>query len=274
MIGGSNRGGRRIRRKTLNHSAPDGADQPTHARSQPGEGDQTSILDHDDNAAGYPGALQSAPGPAIMIDPALQPGETSAGPEPYLEMGTRESSAGVGNIAFNDLQNPSDALGILAQVASNGQNSRGPDFFAEQQHELDYLLVKQGKLALAKIAQLVQRYKQNYHPYFPLVPAHTLDVANLVSTAREERHLLTAILVISSRDLADEPSTFLVCSEHMRTLVSALAAGGSGNVEAVEALLLLAEWTPYTSRSDAGYVGRGEEDREAWMHVGTALRVG
>jgi hypothetical protein len=26
-----------------------------------------------------------------------------------------------------------------------------------------------------------------------------------------------------------------------------------------QALLLLAEWTPYTSRSDAGNVGRGEE---------------
>lgn len=42
----------------------------------------------------------------------------------------------------------------------------------------------------------------------------------------------------------------------------------------LQALLVLAEWTPYTSRSDAGHVGRGEEDREAWMHVGTALRIG
>lgn len=75
-------------------------------------------------------------------------------------------------------------------------------------------------------------------------------------------------------DLTDEPNVFTACSEHMRALVSALAAGGSGQVEAVEALLVLAEWTPYTSRSDAGNVGRGEEDREAWMHVGMALRIG
>ncbi|KAK5095252.1 hypothetical protein LTR16_007380, partial [Cryomyces antarcticus] len=60
----------------------------------------------------------------------------------------------------------------------------------------------------------------------------------------------------------------------MQKLVSDLAAGGKGGVEAVEALLLLAEWTPYTQKGKAGQVGRGEEDREAWMHVGTALRVG
>lgn len=102
----------------------------------------------------------------------------------------------------------------------------------------------------------------------------TLDAVNLAKTAREEPHLLTAIMVIASRDITSEPSLFLAVSEHMRSLVSALAAGGPGNVEAVEALLLLAEWTPYTSRSDAGHVGKGEEDREAWMHVGMALRIG
>lgn len=102
----------------------------------------------------------------------------------------------------------------------------------------------------------------------------SLDAVNLAKTARQEPHLLTAIMVIASRDMADEPNLFLACSEHMRALVSSLAAGGPGNVEAVEALLLLAEWTPYTSRSDAGHVGKGEEDREAWMHVGTALRIG
>lgn len=142
------------------------------------------------------------------------------------------------------------------------------------QNDLDYPLVRNGKLSLSKIIHLVQRYKHYYHPYFPLVPAATLDAVNLSKTARAEPHLLTAILVIASRDLSDEPSIFISCTEHMRSLVSALAAGGPGNVEAVEALLLLAEWTPYTSRSDAGNVGRGEEDREAWMHVGTALRIG
>jgi hypothetical protein len=41
-------------------------------------------------------------------------------------------------------------------------------------------------------------------------------------------------MVIASRDLTDEPHVFIACSEYMKTLVSALAAGGAGNVEAVE----------------------------------------
>lgn len=195
---------------------------------------------------------------------------------------TRESSTiSSSNIAFNDLQNPSDALGILAQIASHGENTpslsvpphNGPGSYASSA-QLEYALVRDGRLSLSKVIQLLQRYKHYYHPYFPLVPTSTLDAGNLSRTAREEPHLLTAILVVASRDLTDEPNLNAACSEHMRSLVSALAAGGPGNVEAVEALLVLAEWTPYTSRSDAGHVGRGEEDREAWMHVGTALRIG
>lgn len=192
---------------------------------------------------------------------------------------TRESSTvSTNNIAFNDLQNPSDALGILAQIASHGEGA--PSISIPQngnpygQAQLEYALVRDGRLSLSKIIQLLQRYKHYYHPFFPIVPAATLDAVNLSKTARDETHLLTAILVIASRDLTDEPNVFIATSEYMRSLVSALAAGGPGNVEAVEALLLLAEWTPYTSRSDAGHVGRGEEDREAWMHVGTALRIG
>lgn len=36
-------------------------------------------------------------------------------------------------------------------------------------------------------------------PYFPIVPVATLDAANLPKTARDEPHLLTAVLVIASR---------------------------------------------------------------------------
>jgi hypothetical protein len=196
----------------------------------------------------------------------------------YLGAGaTRESSTG-SNIAFNELQNPSDALGILAQIASNGDQpvptSQNNILQVGNQYALDYALVKNGQIGVSRIFDLLERYKQYYHPYFPLVPAASLDAGNLARTARGEKHLLTAILVIASRDLTNDPNVFSVTSEYMRALVSALAAGGSAGIEAVEALLLLAEWTPYTSRSDAGHVGRGEEDREAWMHVGTALRIG
>jgi hypothetical protein len=89
---------------------------------------------------------------------------------------------------------------------------------------------------------------------------------------KNEKHLLTALLLIASKDLADESHIYEACSEHMKGLVSILAAGGDAGIEAVEALLLLAEWAPYTQRG-SGKVGKGEEDKESWMHVGLALRI-
>lgn len=50
-------------------------------------------------------------------------------------------------------------------------------------------------------------------------------------------------------------------------------AGSSPTVEAVEALLLLSQWVSHRPQSELR-VGRGEEDRVAWMYIGTALRLG
>ncbi|KAK5134201.1 hypothetical protein LTR08_006861 [Meristemomyces frigidus] len=282
VIGTSNRGGRRVRKRTSEQAELDGrppATPPTFESSTVDFASRRSIEPlggYDMQGLTLP-PIHASPSPAMFLDPALrsEPRDTFTGAGE-----TRESSTGLTNIAFNELQNPSDALGILAQIASSG--GEHPSTYTAYQngmhnmghHGLDYALVRDGRLGIPRILQLLQRYQHYYHPYFPIVPAATLDPANLARTARDEKHLLTAILVISSRDLNDEPNLFTACSEYMRSLVSDLAAGGPGNVETVEALLLLAEWTPYTSRSDAGFVGRGEEDREAWMHVGTALRIG
>lgn len=232
------------------------------------------------------------------IDPQLSqlpaPAETSS-----RTAGVEESShsSSSDNIPFNDIQNPSDALDILAHIASNdnhhhhqqsqqgiwqGIGDRGsrasiptaPIFDNSWLNDgLDYQLVRSGQLTSSKIIQLIQRYRDLYHPYFALVSPSTLDSQNLPTIAQSERHLLTAILVIASKDLNDEPHIFASCAEYMQALVSALSAGGPGGVEAVEALLLLAEWTPYASRS-AGNLEWGKEDREAWMSVGLALRIG
>jgi hypothetical protein len=59
----------------------------------------------------------------------------------------------------------------------------------------------------------------------------------------------------------------------MQQLVLSLVIGGDADVEAVEALLLLAEWVYHRPPSETE-VGRGEEDKVAWMYVGTALRLG
>jgi hypothetical protein len=235
-------------------------------------------------------------GLSVSIDPNLgqirAPGETRA--QNTVSDESLQSS-GSENMPFHEMQNPSDALDILAQIASNDSRPRQQDVWNDTANvnagrpdnlagsffnnhwlddSIDYQLVRSGELSAAKIVQLVERYRQQYHPYFAIVSPDNLDSRNLPTVAQHEPHLLTAILVIASKDLLDEPHVFSVCTKYMQALVSALAAGGPGGVEAVEALLLLAEWTPYTSRSDAGNVGRGEEDREAWMSVGLALRIG
>lgn len=227
--------------------------------------------------------------PAMILDPALQNTDPAFTVDPQngsagmmASQNTRESSTTSNMFGGHELQNPSDALGILAQIASNGENAHPYTMMTQHVNQgssyghnsLEYPLVRDGRLSVSKVIQLLQRYKMYYHPYFPLVPSATLDAVNLAKTAREEPHLLTAVLVIASRDLVDDPNVFTACTEYMRSLVSALSAGGPSSVSSVEALLLLAEWTPYTSRSDAGNVGRGEEDREAWMHIGIALRIG
>lgn len=302
VIGSSNRGGRRVRRKTT-HSVDDTADGGN------GESSMLSTLDEDVRPGAFRGdydsldraqadganSLHQAPTPGIVLDPALQNTDPAFAVDPVHGSGgmmnaqtTRESSTTSNMFGGHELQNPSDALGILAQIAShsNGDNPHSYSMMQQQpmkdyqpamhygHNSLEYPLVRDGRLSVSKVIQLLQRYKMYYHPYFPLVPAATLDAGNLAKTAREEPHLLTAVLVVASRDLVDDPNVFTACTEYMRSLVSALSAGGPSSVSSVEALLLLAEWTPYTSRSDAGNVGRGEEDREAWMHIGIALRIG
>lgn len=138
--------------------------------------------------------------------------------------------------------------------------------------DIPYALLNNGSITLPVLHTLLARYKENYHPYYPLVPAATFDLTRLATTAKKEPHLLTAVLLISSKDLSEESHIYEACAAHMKSLVSDLAAGGDADVEAVEALLILAEWAPYTQRR-SGKVGKGEEDKESWMHVGLALRI-
>lgn len=257
IIGASNRGGRRVRKRK-----PEALEESYLDSTSTG----------DDLFVAYPAATshnaEGQPTSTVLLDPALQ---NSSAPAPDHGQAldtrvdaTRESST---SSVLDQLQNPSDALGILASIASHDGEGAAYAHLISQ-----YDLIKTRKLSISQVAYLLERYKRTYHPYFPIVPASALDTARIL-TASTEPVLLTAILVVASRDLVDGPQTFDICTAHMRALVSDLSAGGPCDVSAVEALLLLAEWTPYTSRSDAGNVGRGEEDREAWMHVGIALRI-
>lgn len=192
-------------------------------------------------------------------------------------------------VPLQDSQNLSDALGILARVADSSSR-KGESSINEQENRpsaipvaptskshghlsaYSYPLLNRGTLTVQTVCNLIVRYQQNYHPFFPLAPAQTFDTTRLGETAEREPHLLTAILVISSKDLVEEPYIYEACSEHMKSLTSNLAIGGNADIEAVEALLLLAEWAPYT-QCGSSKVGKGEEDKESWMHLGLALRI-
>jgi hypothetical protein len=97
---------------------------------------------------------------------------------------TAESSApltptGEG-IPFSTLQNPSDALGILAQVAesnseegASGQNARAnrnqdsierATAYSASSAGLNFPPVDQGKVTITQVDLLVRRYHEFYHP--------------------------------------------------------------------------------------------------------------
>ncbi|KAF1998948.1 hypothetical protein P154DRAFT_621229 [Amniculicola lignicola CBS 123094] len=263
ILGGSNRGGRRVRKP-----------KPLGIEQLP----PLTPYGQDDVAFNGLGTVGTSPW--------AQTGTTEQPQNQSLGQGRSESSNS--DDPFSDLQNPSDALGILARVAetsSGGQDAANnshtvlpeaimqpPPGQHSQQSVYSYDLLDSGAIAAVTVCQLLLRYHQNYHPYYPLAPVYIFDTSRLAENLVKEYHLITAILVISSKDLIQEPHIYESCSKYMKSLVSDLAAGGEAGVGAVEALLLLAEWAPYTQRA-SGKVGKGEEDKESWMHVGLALRI-
>lgn len=137
-----------------------------------------------------------------------------------------------------------------------------------------YRLVREHYLTPEIIQLLVQQYFERYHCYLPLVPRAYFEPGALDQFAITDKHLLTAVLTIASKDFVEQPQVHQAISRYMHDLISGIAAGHDCDVEAVEALLLLAEWEPQGLRNNIEAVGRGEEDRSAWMHVGMALRTG
>lgn len=61
-----------------------------------------------------------------------------------------------------------------------------------------------------------------------------MDPNNLPTSARDEKHLLAAILTVASKDQTDWQTVHDICSAQMQSLVASLVYSGSGSVEAVE----------------------------------------
>lgn len=280
MLGSSNRGGSRIRKKNLNSSV-----SLPRTQSLPTVQEQFGDF-----------KPQITPAPSQYASDRTSPQDETAHQNATVNdddeaMSNADSALGVP-------RNPSDAWQLLREVANreadqmqgagaapsrsgitsitdqpNGFGIR--DSVNGAHHGISsYRLVREGYLESDLIHMLVRRYAEHYHPYLPLVPRKYFDPAQLDSFAVNEKHLLTAVLTISSKDLIEQPNVHICCSRYMHDLISGVAAGHDVDVEGVEALLLLAEWEPQGLRNQIHKIGRGEEDRSAWMHVGIALRTG
>ncbi|EME81360.1 uncharacterized protein MYCFIDRAFT_140661, partial [Pseudocercospora fijiensis CIRAD86] len=274
VLGGSRRGGRRVKRSDSNAANPH---NPTTGQAVPSIDTRLpswSSLNPDSRTL-----------PPLSNDGAITP---------TAKMTVDDT------VASTDLQNPADALEFLAHVAErdSGSNQLPPmhsAVYGRSPHQppsatntvndprsvsastpsnvVDYPPLAQGKLNLDMIHALLYRYEEKYHPFFPLANPAAMEPTNLATIAAKEPHLLAAILTVASKDEKDWWQVHDDCSSHMQTLVGSLAYTGAASVEAVEAMLILAEWVPRRPHSTPA-IGRGEEDQAAWMYVGTAIRLG
>ncbi|PYH45633.1 C6 zinc finger domain protein [Aspergillus saccharolyticus JOP 1030-1] len=280
VLGSSNRGGRRIRKNKMQNFTPDSiASGRRDSIIEPAS--PTNSENHQTTAS------SSYPGPVVFVAP-----DPPTAPSLSVE---DEDTASIGSVP----RNPSDAWQCLTGIAKRGADGPSPGVEAEPLHVSSnsftglsalrngsvtdfppnsgikaYRLVQSRSLDTGTVWQLVVRYAEHFHPYLPLVPRKYFERSALDTFASNEKHLLTAVLTIASKDLVERPEIHEYCSKYMHELISGIAAGADCDVEAVEALLLLAEWEPQGLRPRIEKVGRGEEDRAAWMHVGLALRSG
>ncbi|KAL2820678.1 hypothetical protein BJX63DRAFT_280533 [Aspergillus granulosus] len=284
VLGSSNRGGRRIRKNKIKNFTP--GTNPPAAQKTP-EVQSTSPS----NSENLPPPANSYPGPVVFVPP--NPPVPIAATTAPVSVVDDEDAASIGSVP----RNPSDAWQCLTDIAKRGTDGTSPattdshragsggyTFNALQNGDPTsfqaktgikaYRLVQSRSLDPGTVWQLVARYAENFHPYLPLVPRKYFQRNALDAFANNEKHLLTAVLTIASKDLIERPEIHEYCSKYMHELISGIAAGADCDVEAVEALLLLAEWEPQGLRPRIERVGRGEEDRAAWMHVGLALRSG
>lgn len=121
-------------------------------------------------------------------------------------------------------------------------------------------------------------YSEHYHPFMPIVNRHFLSRGNIERTANEEPFLLSAILMVATKDRADLEAENRCIWSHLQGMILAVALGSNATkcVGAVEALLLLAEWVPHQRPATSCRKGRRGEDEDsaAWTLVGLAVRQG
>lgn len=120
------------------------------------------------------------------------------------------------------------------------------------------------------LADTLCRFSERYHPFFPIASAGVLSPAQINSTVVNEQFLLTAILMIASKDQSDMADLNARIWTFLKTLLLDVVLGMSSvrNVGCVEGLLLLGEWTPLPVQ---GLNDEGSEGA-AWSILGLAVR--
>ncbi|KAK5945497.1 hypothetical protein PMZ80_002702 [Knufia obscura] len=288
ILGSSHRGGKRVRKKTQSSGAL------STTQNLPS---LLPVQESSSNRQFVPTSTPTLHSPQQLN--ALQPLPLSTIPTTSPDEAISSESGGESPIDDTIPRNPSDAWQLLRDVARDdntaasavsggAQNGLGHAHRTQIQEQAGhrgsgpishtgiatYRLVREGYLTPEIIKALIHQYREHYHCYLPLVPRSYFEEDAIDSWAVTAKHLLTAVLTIASKDLVEQPHIHQSISRYMHDLISGIAAGHDCEVEAVEALLLLAEWEPQGLRNNIETVGRGEEDRSAWMHVGMALRTG
>ncbi|THZ06910.1 hypothetical protein D6C93_01266 [Aureobasidium pullulans] len=299
VLGPSHRGGRRIKRNTTGSEQPE--NEASHNASSSEDTGQSSVppvqqdSTREERDDGYhrrlPSWPQYTPGSRSTPASAAEP-PTS---HPSTKMTVDES------IVSTNLQNPSDALEFLANVAGRNEGvaqtpsthgsiyARSPHQSGADQHvqdatpssnhpspaamQIQFPPYQKGHVSLGMMHALIERYKMKYHHFYSVVPPFMLEAENLAANSVHEPYLLAAVCTIASKDEPSWWDTHEACSTHMQQLIAELMYGGIATLGAVEALLVLAEWVPRPPQSMTA-VGRGEEEQTAWMLSGMAIRMG
>ncbi|KAJ6036390.1 hypothetical protein N7540_000669 [Penicillium herquei] len=228
----------------------------------------------------------------------------STSQNPSLHHDTPLPSQPVGNgehPVHDHLQNPSDALLILAHAAGQPDtnqpgfdiNTQSPAFLfsegsgnfskeydkvlgygngSDHSNDLSNLhpLLQDKTIDLNLLFKLCALYKDNYHPFFPLVPASVLNHRNMANTLKNESFLLTTILLIASKDIPETNHINKAIWSYLRQKILdiALGAAGTHHISCVEGLLLLGEWT-LPAQTQASEIG----SEAPWSIIGLAVRL-
>ncbi|CAH0058149.1 unnamed protein product [Clonostachys solani] len=241
------------------------------------------------------GSRQKAPNKPVQEPTAFTPSSDHFSPHQH-KAGDHDS-----------LQNPSDALLILAHAAGQpdeqiggetaaigatylggvlssisqptaragraARNTKQVATLSASNEPADSIVdqygpIQDGSLDLATIATLVRHYADNYHQFLPICPVSTLRTENILHTIEHEPFLLTAILVVASQSQPDFASVHESIWKHMKQLIMDVVLGAAGT-RSVGCVEGLLLLGEWTMQDQTTGGGEGA----AWSVLGLAVRT-